>query len=282
MSGRGQSFIVSMHGHDRPGITGGAEAAVAGALSKISGMATVIDDVSGRTFMRLRTRAARADEIHCALEPLASRFNIVSVRPEEAPVRTIIMVSKLGHCLKDLLERIAIGEIRAEVCAIVSNHEDFRGLAAQYGIPFYCWQVSPVTKEAQEARLLELFEKSRAELLILARYLQILSPPLCARLAGRIINIHPSLLPAFKGPLAYDQAGGYGVRFVGATAHYVTADLDEGPIIEQSVFRISGSESAAELAKRGRDAEMEALARAVKLHAECKVFLMGRRTIIVD
>ena len=197
-------------------------------------------------------------------------------------MRTIIMVSKLGHCLKDLLERIAIGEIGAEVCAIVFNHEDFRGLAAEYGIPFHCWPVSPVTKEAQEARLLGLFEKSGAELLILARYLQILSPHLCARLAGRIINIHPSLLPAFKGARAYDQAGGYGVRFVGATAHYVTADLDEGPIIEQSVFRISGSESAAELAKRGRDAEMAALARAVKLHAECKVFLMGRRTIVVD
>ncbi|MFZ0569071.1 MAG: formyltetrahydrofolate deformylase [Rhodomicrobium sp.] len=284
MSANGQSFIVSIEGKDRPGLAEGAEAALASALCRVLSLRKVTDDVSGRAFLWLKANggAARAGEIHGTLELVLRRFGVsVTVKPADPP-RLILMVSKLGHCLEDLLQRIANGEIRAQVSAIVSNHENFEGLAAQYGVPFHFWPVTPATKAQQEAKLLELFKKSRAELLVLARYLQILSPGLCERLAGRIINIHPSLLPAFKGARAYDQAEAHGVRFVGATAHYVTAGLDEGPVIEQSVFRISGSESASELAKRGRQAEIAALARAVKLHSEGRVFLIGRRTVIAD
>ncbi len=285
MSANGQSFIVSIEGKDRPGLAEGAEAALASALCRVSAMRKVTDDVSGRAFLWLKTNggAARAGDIHGVLEAFLRQSGMsVTVKPADAPMRLILMVSKLGHCLKDLLQRIAIGEIRAEAVGVVSNHEDFRDLAGQYGVPFHFWPVTPATKAQQEGKLLELFKKSQAELVVLARYLQVLSPVLCERLQGRVINIHPSLLPAFKGSRAYDQAEAHGVRFVGATAHYVTADLVEGPVIEQSVFRISGSESAGELAKRSRQAEIAALARAVKFHTEGRVFLIGRRTVIAD
>jgi formyltetrahydrofolate deformylase len=285
MRADGQSFIVSIEGKDRPGLAEGAEAALASALCRVSAIRKITDNVSGRAFLWLKTNggAARPGDIEGVLERFSRQSGMrVSVRPADAPVRVILMVSKLGHCLKDLLQRIAIGEIGAEAVGVVSNHEDFRDLAAQNGVPFHFWPVTRATKLQQEAKLLELFEQSQAELLVLARYLQVLSPGLCERLSGRIINVHPSLLPAFKGARAYDQAKAHGVRFVGATAHYVTADLDEGPVIEQSVFRISGLESASELARRGRQAEIAALARAVKLHTEGRVFLTGRRTVIAD
>jgi formyltetrahydrofolate deformylase len=192
------------------------------------------------------------------------------------------MVSQQGHCLNDLLFRVESGSLPVEVPAIVSNHEDFRELAAWHGVPFHHVPVTPESKPAAEARLRELVAEHQVDAVVLARYMQVLSPQLCAELPGRILNIHHSLLPSFKGARPYTQAHDRGVKVIGATAHYVTADLDEGPIIEQDFRRVDHRMSPAELASVGRELEAMALARAVRWHAEHRVVLRGRRTIVFD
>ena len=283
MSASNQSFIVSLHGLDEPGIPERVEAALAGVSFDIAGTARSVDR-RGRLFMRLQASGAlsRPEEVLAALKPVTATYDVdVVVRAASSHLRMIVMVSKLDHCLRDLLDRCASGEVRAEVCAIVSNHDDHRGLAAQYGVPYYFWPVCPETKRGQEREVLSLFARSGAELLVLARYMQILSPWLCDELAGRIINIHPSLLPSFKGAQAYRCAVECGVKLIGATAHYVTENLDEGPIIEQSTCRVTGLESLRELARLGAEAEVRTLSRAVQLHAEGKVFLTEGRTVVL-
>ena len=194
--------------------------------------------------------------------------------------RLLIMASRQGHCLNDLLFRVGSGQLHAEIASIVSNHEDYAGLAASYGIPFHHLPVTPGTKEEQEKQVLALVEHERVDLVVLARYMQILSDPMCRALEGRAINIHHSFLPSFKGARPYHQAYERGVKLIGATAHYVTSDLDEGPIIEQEVARIDHSMPPEQLVGIGRDMECVALARAIQWHAEHRVLLNGNRTVV--
>lgn len=200
-------------------------------------------------------------------------------RPEER-MRILLMVSKFGHCLNDLLFRASTGALPVEVAAVVSNHTDFAELAASYDIPFHHIPVTRDTKAEAEAELLELVRAERVELVVLARYMQVISDDLCKRLSGRIINIHHSFLPSFKGAKPYHQAHARGVKLIGATAHYVTADLDEGPIIEQGVERVGHQVTPEQLVAIGRDVECQALARAVKWHAEHRILLNGHRTVV--
>jgi formyltetrahydrofolate deformylase len=194
--------------------------------------------------------------------------------------RLLLMVSRYGHCLNDLLFRYGSGELPVEVPAIVSNHRDFEPLAAMYGIPYHHLPVTPETQEAQEAELLALVARERIDLIVLARYMRVLRPSTCAALTGRAINIHHSFLPSFKGASPYRQAHERGVKLIGATAHYVTDDLDEGPIIEQDVARVDHAASVTDLDATGRDIECMVLARAVKFHVAQRVLLNGPRTVV--
>jgi formyltetrahydrofolate deformylase len=197
-----------------------------------------------------------------------------------ARVRTLVMVSKLGHCLNDLLFRWKTGTLPVDITGVVSNHPDFTGLAGGYGLPFHHIPVTAATKADAEARLLCVVDNDQAELIVLARYMQILSAEVCKRVEGRMINIHHSFLPSFKGAKPYHQAHARGVKLVGATAHYVTPDLDEGPIIEQDVIRVNHALSPERLAEAGRDVEAQVLARAVTWHAEHRILLNEDRTVV--
>lgn len=211
---------------------------------------------------------------------LVSFSPTLAIRPEDRRRRAIVMVSKLDHCLVDLLYRLRMGELPIEVPLVVSNHTDLREVARREGVEFEHVPVTRDTKPAAEAKLLELVEAYRADFVILARYMQVLSDDLCRQMPGRIINIHHSFLPGFKGARPYHQAYQRGVKLIGATAHYVTADLDEGPIIEQDVVRVGHGQSVDDLVTLGRDVERVVLARAVTLHAEERVMLAGPRTIV--
>ncbi|WP_329457313.1 formyltetrahydrofolate deformylase [Streptomyces sp. NBC_01497] len=198
----------------------------------------------------------------------------------DARMRIVLMVSRFGHCLNDLLFRASIGALPVDIAAVVSNHTDFQGLAASYGIPFQHIPVTRDTKAEAEQRLLDLVRDEDVELVVLARYMQVISDDLCKRLNGRIINIHHSFLPSFKGARPYHQAHARGVKLIGATAHYVTAELDEGPIIEQEVERVGHEATPEQLVAIGRDVECRALARAVTWHAEHRILLNGSRTVV--
>ena len=198
-----------------------------------------------------------------------------------ARIRTLILVSRLGHCLNDLLFRWKTGALPVDVAGVVSNHDDFAELAESYRIPFRHLPVTPDTRAEAEAALLDLIGDTQADLIVLARYMQILSGEVCKRVEGRMINIHHSFLPSFKGAKPYHQAHARGVKLIGATAHYVTADLDEGPIIEQDVERADHTDTVEDLTARGRDTESQVLARAVKWHSEHRVLLNGNRTVVL-
>lgn len=269
--------------------TTGIVAAVAGYLS---GQGIFIDESSHfgdpdtrRFFMRTRFTAPAGFSpaaFATGFEPIAQRFRMDwQVHDRTVLPRVLIMVSRLDHCLNDLLYRYRTGALGMRVPAIVSNHGDLAGLAEWHRVPFLHVPVTAETKAQAEARLAGIIEDTSAELIVLARYMQILSPALCERLPGRIINIHHSFLPGFKGARPYHEAHARGVKLIGATAHYVTADLDEGPIIEQTVERVDHTHSPEDLAAVGRDVECLTLARAVKLHLEHRVFLNGRRTVVL-
>jgi formyltetrahydrofolate deformylase len=200
--------------------------------------------------------------------------------PVARRARALLMVSQHGHCLNDLLFRWKSGQLAVDIPAIVSNHTTFADLAASYGIPFHHLPVDRADKRAQERQVEALIDRERIDLVVLARYMQILSPELCAALAGRAINIHHSFLPSFKGAKPYYQAHARGVKLIGATAHYVTADLDEGPIIEQDVERVDHTMSAEDLTAAGRDIESRVLARAVRWHVEHRVLANGHKTVV--
>jgi formyltetrahydrofolate deformylase len=222
-------------------------------------------------------------ELDAAVGAIAGEFAMAyAVHDLSERRRVLVMVSRLGHCLNDVLFRVETGTLPIEVPAIVSNHEDFRDLAQWHGVPFHHVPVTAASKPEAEAELRRLVEHYRADTIALARYMQILSPELCQELPGRIINIHHSLLPSFKGARPYGQAHDRGVKVIGATAHYVTADLDEGPIIEQDFRRVDHRMSPAELASVGQELEAMAFARALRWHAEHRVVLRGRRTIVFD
>ena len=243
---------------------------------------------SGMFYMRVQfTRIDQGpvdfDALRRAVEPTAERFGMTWRLADPAHrQRVIIMVSQYAHCLNDLLFRNSIGELNLDVVAVVSNHPVLRGIAEFYGVPFRHVPVTRETKPAAEAALLDMVREEGVELVVLARYMQILSDDLCKQLEGRAINIHHSILPSFKGARPYHQAHARGVKFIGATAHYVTAELDEGPIIEQEMIRVDHSLSPDQLAARGREAETVALARAVRWHTNNRIIIHGNRTVVFE
>ena len=252
----------------------------------ISEMSQFDDDTSGRFFMRAVFRfndryEGDIDEVEQGFDTVARRFEMEwSLHGTAQPMRVLLMVSKYDHCLADLLYRHQKGEMDMRITAIVSNHLDLRPMAEREGIRFVYLPVTRDTKAQQEAALLQLVEETGTELVVLARYMQILSDDLCKQLSGRAINIHHSFLPGFKGAKPYHQAFERGVKLIGATAHYVTSDLDEGPIIEQEVQRVDHAYLPDDLVAVGRDTETVALSRAVKYHLEHRVFLNGDKTVI--
>ena len=277
-----QHLVLTLSCPDRPGIVH----AVSGALARRGGNITESqqfgDPETGLFFMRVTvlTRVPRS-ELEADLAELAGTYDMHwSLDAVDRPVRTLLMVSKEAHCLSDLLFRATSQGLPIDVVGVVGNHEVLRSVAEFYGVPFHHLPVAKDTKEAAEAELLGLVDSLGVELVVLARYMQILSPALCERLHGGVINIHHSFLPSFKGAKPYHQAHDRGVKLIGATAHYVTADLDEGPIIEQDVTRASHADSALALQRKGRDVERRVLAQAVTWHAEHRVLLNGRRTVV--
>ncbi len=282
------SFILKLSCADRPGIVHAVSGFLFERGSNILDSAQFGDSHTGEFFMRVHFQQVGGDPgllgLREAFAPLAQEFNMrwelhdASVKP-----RVVIMVSKIGHCLNDLLFRYRTGQLPIEIPAIISNHKDFYQLAASYNIPFHHFPLLNATDEgkaAQEARVLEVVENERADLVVLARYMQILSPQLCDQLEGRAINIHHSFLPSFKGAKPYYQAFDRGVKLIGATAHYVTSHLDEGPIIEQEVERVDHSMTPDQLTAIGRDVECVTLARAVKWHTEHRIVLNGHKTVV--
>ena len=241
------------------------------------------DAVRGQLFLRTAfvcSEESDVEQLTEAFAPVAEEFGMNYSVTGDQPPRVLVMVSKLGHCLNDLIFRWRAGSLGGELVAVVSNHEDLRPMAEAAGLPFHHVPVTPATKADAEARLLELVEETEADLVVLARYMQVLSDEACRALHGRAINIHHSFLPGFKGAKPYHQAFDRGVKLVGATAHYVTPDLDEGPIIEQEVIRIDHAHDPRALATVGRDAEALALSRAVRWHCESRVLLNGSSTVI--
>ncbi|MFJ9321354.1 formyltetrahydrofolate deformylase [Streptomyces globisporus] len=242
------------------------------------------DHDTGLFFMRVHFSAdatVTVDKLRASFAAIGEAFRMEwQIHRSDEKMRIVLMVSKFGHCLNDLLFRSRTGALPVEIAAVVSNHTDFAELVASYGVPFRHLPVTKDNKPEAEAALLELVREEDVELVVLARYMQVLSDDLCKQLSGRIINIHHSFLPSFKGAKPYHQAHARGVKLIGATAHYVTADLDEGPIIEQEVERVGHDVTPDQLVAIGRDVECQALARAVKWHAERRILPNGRRTVI--
>jgi formyltetrahydrofolate deformylase len=241
------------------------------------------DAVRGELFLRTAfvcAEDADPERLSAAFRPVAERFGMSYQLSGDQPPRVVVLVSRLGHCLNDLVFRWRAGNLGGELVAVVSNHEDLRPMAEAAGLPFFHVPVTPATRRLAEQRLLELVDEHRADLVVLARYMQVLSDEACTALHGRAINIHHSFLPGFKGAKPYHQAFDRGVKLVGATAHYVTPDLDEGPIIEQEVIRIDHTYDARALATVGQDAEALALSRAVRWHSERRVLLNGHSTVV--
>jgi len=280
---------IAMHGvlrlscPDRMGIVSGVATFLLERACNILESAQFGDPKSRRFFMRVSFSAAGGDiaRMRRDFAGLAERFAMQwEIHDMAVKRRALIMVSRFGHCLNDLLYRWRIGALPIEIPAIVSNHQDWYRLAAAHDIPYHHLAVTDTDKPRRERQLLDIFEEGRCDLLILARYMQILSPALCGRLEGRAINIHHSFLPSFQGGKPYQQAHDRGVKLIGATAHYVTSDLDEGPIIEQDVARVDHSTSLEDCVNTGRDVECAVLARAVKWHAEHRIVLNGTRTVV--
>ncbi|KAJ3114605.1 hypothetical protein HK100_001606 [Physocladia obscura] len=238
-------------------------------------------DTSGQGLVSLVSVASLKAEFESVAAPLAMDYEFTSAA---AKPRVLILVSKIGHCLNDLLFRQSIGQLNITVPLIVSNHNDFQSLAQSYNIPFIHLPTNgtPESKQTQEARILELIDEHVIDLVVLARYMQILSPSLCEKMSGKIINIHHSFLPSFKGAKPYHQAYDRGVKIIGATAHFVTSDLDEGPIIEQNVVRVNHVLSPKELTAQGSDVERNVLATAVKWVSEKRVLLNGQKTVVFN
>jgi formyltetrahydrofolate deformylase len=277
------ALILTLSCPDRTGIVHAVTGALAERDGNITDAAQFNDQSTGRFFMRVQfdLPAGQAATLREALEQLAPTLQMDwQLHEAQARLRTVLMVSKLGHCLNDLLFRHKSQLLPLDICAVVSNHRDFYQLAASYDIPFHHIPVTADNKAQGEARLLEVVEREGVELVVLARYMQVLSSELCQALAGRVINIHHSFLPSFKGARPYTQAHDRGVKIIGATAHYVTAHLDEGPIIEQDIARVDHACDPQQLTHIGRDIECAVLARAVTWHAQHRVLLNGHKTVV--
>ena len=266
---------------DRPGIVHAVSSFLVMTGCNILDSQQYRDPETDRFFLRVHVAAAdavTAEQLRAAFEATAGSFSMDWHLDAVAPMRTLLMVSRQDHCLQDLLFRHRTGALPVELTAVVSNHPDARSLVDWHGVPFH--HLPTDDKPAAEAALLGLVADTQTELVVLARYMQVLSPELCLRLEGRAINIHHSFLPSFKGARPYAQAHARGVKLIGASAHYVTADLDEGPIIEQDVARADHSQTAEQLARVGQEIEARVLARAVLWHAERRVLRNGARTVV--
>lgn len=276
------SFVLTLSCPDRPGLVFAVTRWIAEAGGNILDSQQFTDTSDAEFFLRVHFELATERDLASVtadFDPVATEHTMTyRLVPAARPMRTLVMVSREGHCLNDLLYRQSAGALQVQIPAIVSNHPDLARLAEAYDIDFH--HVPATDKPAAEARLLELVEELDIELVVLARYMQILSDDLCRALAGRAINIHHSFLPSFKGARPYHQAHDRGVKVIGATAHYVTADLDEGPIIDQGILRVDHRMTPADLARVGRDVEAQTLSRAVQLHAESRVLMNGPRTVV--
>ena len=277
------AYILTLSCPDRMGIVH----AVAGFLLQNSGnieeAAQYNDPATGLFFMRVRFACDRLShgQLKIALTEFSAPFGMTwRLHATQDAMRTVILVSRDGHCLNDILFRWKSGLLPIDVRAIISNHRDFYQLAASYNVPFHHIAVSADTKIQAEVKQLDIIESEGAELVVLARYMQVLSNNMCKKLSGRAINIHHSMLPSFKGAKPYHQAHERGVKVIGATAHYVTADLDEGPIIEQDVTHVDHKDTVENLTARGKDTESRVLASAVKWHSEHRVLLNGHKTVV--
>ncbi len=243
------------------------------------------DDIdNGRFFMRISAVAetgATPDTLTTKFAEIAKEFDMdFAFHDTATKMKVVLMVSRFGHCLNDLLYRVRIGALPIEVVAVISNHMDYQKVVVNQDIPFHCIRVTKANKPDAEARIMQVVEESGAELSVLARYMQILSDEMCQKMSGRIINIHHSFLPSFKGANPYKQAYERGVKLIGATSHYVTADLDEGPIIEQDTIRVTHAQSAEDYVSLGRDVEASVLARAIHAHVHHRVMLNGDKTVV--
>ena len=277
------TYVLTLSCKDKPGIVHAVSGFLLEQGGNIEEAAQYNDHDTGLFFMRVQFVCDRLPED--ALRPQVQAFAGMhemqwGLHALLAPMRTVLLVSQQGHCLNDLLFRWKSGLLRLDIRAIISNHRDFYQLAASYNIPFHHLPVTPTTKAQVEAKQLEIIQQEQVELVVLARYMQILSNTLCEQLVGKAINIHHSFLPSFKGAKPYCQAHDRGVKLIGATAHYVTTDLDEGPIIEQDVARVDHSMTVDDLTAMGRDTESQVLARAVKWHSEHRVLLNGHKTVV--
>jgi formyltetrahydrofolate deformylase len=275
-------LVLTLSCPDRPGIVHAVSGFLAERDCNILDSQQYGSPVTSTFFMRVHLDApAESSSLRSGFAAVASTFSMTwNLHEETDRPNVLVMVSREGHCLADLLYRWRSGYLPGRLAAVVSNHDDLSPLATSYDVPFHHLPVDAATREVQESRVLELVEQTDAELVVLARYMQILTPRLCEALPGRIINIHHSFLPSFRGGRPYEQAYQRGVKLIGATAHYVTADLDEGPIIEQEISRVSHQQDPAALAAVGRDLECIALARAVRWHLEHRVLLDGSRTVV--
>ena len=277
------TYVLTLSCPDRPGIVHAVSGFLLEHGGNIEEAAQYNDHDTGLFFMRVQFACDQLaqDDLRLRLKLFAEPFKMRwSLHTLAEPVRTVIFVSKEGHCLNDLMFRWKSGLLPLDIRAIISNHRDFYQLAAGYNVPFHHIPVTAASKPQAEARQLEIIRNEGAELVVLARYMQVLSNDLCRELSGKAINIHHSFLPSFKGAKPYYQAHDRGVKLIGATAHYVTADLDEGPIIEQDVARVDHTDTVEDLTARGRDTESQVLARAVTWHSEHRVLLNGHKTVV--
>ena len=281
---KGADFVLLIATEDRKGIVAAVANSIASQDCNIVESSQYGDPSNGRFFMRVAFAGPETmtiDSFTEAFTPVATAFRLDwRVNDLRRKLKAMIMVSQGGHCLNDLLYRTSTNRLPMEVTSVVSNHTTWQRRAEHEGIPFHHLPITPENKLEQEARLLQLVEEQEVDLIILARYMQVLSDQLCRKLDGRVINIHHSFLPGFKGAKPYHRAYDRGVKMVGATAHYVTPDLDEGPIITQDVSIVDHADTVDDLIAQGQDTESRVLARAVKLHIEHRVLLNGNRTIV--
>lgn len=277
--------ILTLSCPDKSGIVHAVTGLLAQHNLNILDLQQFSDPASQKFFMRVHFGPAETiSQLTDSFEKLQQDLQCThwKLRPISEKPRVMIMVSKIGHCLNDLLFRVKTGQLQIEVPVIVSNHPEFKELAASYGIPFHHLPVTKDTKSDQEQKILDLIKLEKVDLVVLARYMQVLSPTLCKAMSGRIINIHHSFLPSFKGAKPYHQAYERGVKIIGATAHFVTADLDEGPIIEQRVARVDHGMGPKELVEEGSNVESQVLAAAVKWWSEERVLLNEVKTVVFN
>ena len=268
--------------------TRGIVAAIAGYMvgngCNITDSAQFDDMETGNFFMRISFTSEDGVDLaalRAGFVDTAAEFDMTwDFHDEAEKMKVIIMVSRFGHCLNDLLYRWRIGALPIDIVAVISNHMDYQKVVVNHDIPFHCIRVTKENKPQAEAAIMQVVEETGAELVVLARYMQILSDEMCQKMSGRIINIHHSFLPSFKGANPYKQAFQRGVKLIGATSHYVTADLDEGPIIEQDIVRVTHAQSPEDYVSLGRDVESQVLARAIHAHAHHRVFLNGNKTVV--